>query len=161
MGFMILLRSIYAMLGCKTFSKAKLVTSDKQSTRVIPQQIKMQWSSHWKEMSQNSMMWKVDPRFACKQNLSGKRRKSQASTGLMLRITHMLATIALSELSITVSMERRTFLSNRCNIEMHYLYQISRMQLSFVASPRHDFLEKTHFSQDVTLCLPFYSLKEN
>ena len=79
----------------------------------------------------------------------------------MLRITHMLATIALSELSITVSIERRTFLSNRCKIEMHYLYQISRMQVSFVMSPRHDFLEKTHLSQDVTLCLPFYSLKED
>ena len=79
----------------------------------------------------------------------------------MLCNTHMLVTIALSELSITVSREWRTLLSNRCKIEMHYPYHISRMQLSFVASPRHDFLDKTHLSQDVTLCFLFLSLKEN
>ena len=38
--------------------------------------------------------------------------------------------------------ERRTFLSNQCKIEMHYLYQISRMQLSFVASLAMNSLKK-------------------
>ena len=75
----------------------------------------------------------------------------------MMHINFMLARIALSELSITDLMEERTFVSNRCKIEM----QISRMQVSLVASLCHDFLEKTHLSQDVTLCLPFYFLKEN
>ena len=57
--------------------------------------------------------------------------------------------------------ERRTFLSNQCKIEMHYLYQISRMQLSFVVSLAMNSLKKTHLLRDVTLRLLFYSLKEN
>ena len=38
----------------------------------------------------------------------------------------------------SVSRERRTFLSNRCKIEIHYPFQISRRQVSFIASPLHD-----------------------
>ena len=45
----------------------------------------------------------------------------------MMHINFSLARIELSELSITDLMEERTFLSNRCKIEMHYLYQISRI----------------------------------
>ena len=60
----------------------------------------------------------------------------------MLHFTPMLATIALSELSITVSTERKTFLSNQCKIKMQYPYQISTSQLSLVTYRCHDFPEK-------------------
>ena len=59
-GFIILLHSIHVRLRCKTLCKATLLTSDKQSTGIVPQQVKTQGSSHWKAMSQNWMMWKVD-----------------------------------------------------------------------------------------------------
>ena len=130
-GFIILLHSIHVRSRYKTLSKAKLLTSDKQSTRIVPPQVKTQWSSHWKEMAQNWMMWKVDsrvPRFACKQNLSGKRRESFA--------------IPLSQLATTVLRERGTFLSNRCKIEKHNAYQTSRRQVTSVVSPSHEFPEK-------------------
>ena len=59
-GFIILLHFIHVRSRCKTLCKATLLTSDKQSTRIVPQQVKTQGSSHWKAMSQNWMMWKVD-----------------------------------------------------------------------------------------------------
>ena len=90
-----------------------------------------------------------------------KKIMSQASTRPVLRITHMLALIAFSELYITVSRQQATFLSNRCINEMHYTYQITRRQVSSFASPRYDFASK-HISRKM---LPsssfFFSLKEN
>ena len=79
----------------------------------------------------------------------------------MLRFTHMLATIALSELSTTVSREQRTFQSNWCKIKMQYPYQISTGQLPFVTYPRHDFAAK-HICCKMLHSAPFFfSLKGN
>ena len=79
----------------------------------------------------------------------------------MLRITHMLATTAFSELYITVSRQQGTFLSNRCINEMHYTYQITRRQVSSFASPRYDFAAK-HISRKMLHSYSFFfSLKEN
>ena len=102
--------------------------------------------------------WRVDPRFASKRNLSAKKHiMSQASTRPVLRITHMLALIAFSELYITVSRQQGTFLSNRCINEMHYTYQITRRQVSSFASPRYDFASK-HISRKMLHSSSFFFL---
>ena len=75
----------------------------------------------------------------------------------MLRITHMLATTAFSELYITVSRQQGTFLSNRCINEMHYTYQITRRQVSSFASPRYDFAAK-HISRKMLHSYSFFFL---
>ena len=72
--------------------------------------------------------------------------------------THILATIALSELYITVLGERTTFLLNWCINEMHYTYRISRRQVWHVPLPW--LCCKTRLLQDVTLCVHFFSFKE-
>ena len=118
---------------CKTMSKTKLQTSDKQSTRIVPQQVKTQFPSHWKEMSQNWMMWKVNPRFACKQPVGQKKNVIGEHWSNVAYYTY-----ACNNCTIRIiyhSFILLTFLWNRCYIKMHNVYQFSGKYVLFVVPP--------------------------
>ena len=92
--------------------------------------------------------WQVDPRFASKTNLSGKKSKniSEHSYGAAY---HPYAgnncTIRIIYHSLKKRGQRK-FLSNWCINEMPYPYRIRRAQVSSVISPRYDFPAK-HISR--------------
>ena len=76
----------------------------------------------------------------------------------MMQINFMLEPVALSKLSITVSIGQTTFL---LNVKLKCTTSTQLAESKSLSSLRQDFLGKTHLLQDVTPCLSFYSLKEN
>ena len=115
------------------------------------------------DVTQITWLWRWLPlRLSKRQSMSSQTvllRTTLTRTIVLYFMTHILETIALLELYITVLGERRTFLSNRCINEMHYTYGIGRRQVCHVSSPW--LCCKTRLLQDDTLCVHFLSFKEN